>query len=122
VNCLSYEILEYRDIPNSLARKILEEYIERISSKDIVPELIRVTQEYLDKTMKCDVDRSEKLYNELKTFNLKESTISMIINLLPRTIDELKFVVATFEEIVPDEEALNRILELVNQYCQTENV
>lgn len=119
---MSYEILEYRDIPNSLAKKILEEYIEKISSKDIVPELIRVTHEYLTSNTKCDIDKSEKLYNELKTFNLKELTISLIINLLPKTIDELKFVVATFEERVPDEEILNRILELVSQYCQIENV
>ncbi len=118
---MSYEILEYRDIPNPLAKKILEEYIERISSKDIVPELIRVTYEYLSNSTKCDIDKSEKLYNELKTFNLKELTISLIINLLPKTIDELKFVVATFEERVPDEEVLNKILDLTSQYCRSEN-
>ncbi len=119
---MSYEILEYRDIPNSLAKKILGEYIAKISSKDIVPELIRVTHEYLSSNTKCDEDKGEKLYKELKAFNLKELTISLLINLLPKTIDELKFVVATFEEKIPEEEILNKILDLLKQYCQTENM
>ncbi len=114
---MSYEIIEFRDIPNVIAKKILKEYTEKISSYDIIPELIRSTLEYLDNVSKCDDKAVEDMYNTLKSFKLKDITISMILNILPRSLDELRTLL-TFEETVPEDSVLNKILEFINQNCQ----
>uniref|UniRef100_A0A7J3I809 DNA-directed RNA polymerase subunit Rpo4 n=1 Tax=Ignisphaera aggregans TaxID=334771 RepID=A0A7J3I809_9CREN len=114
---MPYEIIEFHDIPNTIAKRILKEYIERVSSYDIVPELIRSTMDYLDSVSKCDDKAIEYIYDVLKSFKLKDTTISMILNILPRSLDELK-ILLNFEESLPEDSILNKILDLINQHCQ----
>ncbi|MCS7110772.1 MAG: hypothetical protein N3D82_05420 [Ignisphaera sp.] len=116
---MPYEITEFHDIPNALAKRILKEYIERVSSYDIIPELIRSTMDYLDRTSKCDDKAVEYIYEMLKNLKLKDTTISMILNILPRNLDELR-ILLTFEETIPDDSILNKILDAINQNCQQE--
>uniref|UniRef100_A0A7J3QCT9 DNA-directed RNA polymerase subunit Rpo4 n=1 Tax=Ignisphaera aggregans TaxID=334771 RepID=A0A7J3QCT9_9CREN len=114
---MPYEILEFHDIPNEIAKKILKEYIKKVSSYDIVPELVHVTIDYLNNVSKCDSEAVEALYKSLKNYNLKDATISIILNILPRSLEELK-ILLIFEDSVPDDTILNKIIETINQYCQ----
>lgn len=114
---MPYDITEFHDIPNVIARKILKEYIERVSSHDIVTELARSTMDYLDRVSKCDDGAVEHIYKMLKDFKLKDITASMLLNIAPRSLDELKTLL-TFEETVPDDATLNKILELISKSCQ----
>lgn len=113
---LSYRVLSYRDIPNPLAKKILEEYLAKLRAKDIVAEPARSALEYLQTVTKCNSDRIEELVEKLQAMKLKDITISLIINVYPRTIDELKMLLA-FEPTIVEEVELNNILELIREYC-----
>lgn len=114
---MPYQILDYRDIPNPIAKKILEEYFSKLSSTDIVSESARSAFEYLQTlTTICEPDKAEELAAKLREFKLKDITIVLIINILPKTIDELRMLLS-FETVIPDEGALSSILELIDKYC-----
>ncbi|MEM4513595.1 MAG: hypothetical protein QXZ41_03710 [Ignisphaera sp.] len=115
---MPYQIVDYRDIPNPIAKKILEEYLSKIRSYDISVELAKSALEYLQllRTL-CDPNKSEILMNKLREeFKLRDTTIALIINIVPRTIDELRMLLA-FETSVPEEDIQRRILEIVKEYC-----
>lgn len=112
---MSYKILEYHDIPNAIARKLLKRYLASKPSE--VPEIVNVVVEYLEATVKCDEAVVEALYEELKSQNLKEATISMILNVLPATVDELR-ILLNFEDKAPDESALKNIVETISARCK----
>jgi len=118
---LSYERISFRDIPIPLAKKYIEEYIETLRRYGL--EEGSVTQsmyEYVSKFSKCDPERVEELYEKLvKEIGFKEVTASMIINIVPTTIDELRTLLQ-FEASVPDESVLSKVLELLKEYCSTE--
>jgi DNA-directed RNA polymerase subunit F len=118
VNLLApYEVLEYHDIPNGIARKLIKEYAKKVGGE--ISELVKTVIEYLDKVSKCSDDAAEEVYNELKKYGLKETSIAMIINIVPQSIDELRTLLV-FEEKIPDEQILKNIVELLNSKCKSE--
>ncbi|MEM1644538.1 MAG: hypothetical protein QXL96_01500 [Ignisphaera sp.] len=115
---MPYQIIDYKDIPNPIAKKILGEYLSKIKSYDISVEPAKSALEYLQslRTL-CDPDKSEALMNKLQEeYNLRDTTIALIINVIPRTIDELRMLLA-FETSVPEEEIQRKILDVVKEYC-----
>ncbi|MDK6029504.1 hypothetical protein QPL79_09020 [Ignisphaera sp. 4213-co] len=112
---MSYEIIEYHDIPNSLAKKILEKYVANLRGG--VSEIVKVTLEYLDKVEKCDYEKIDYMYNELKKLGFKEVTISMILNIVPKSIDELRTLLV-FEEKIPDDDVLKTIIDMILNNCK----
>ena len=70
----------------------------------------------MNRVTRCDEDVVEALYNDLKSYGLKEVTISMILNILPQSVDELRTLLV-FEEKVPDENILKEIVEKISQQC-----
>jgi len=111
---MAYEILEFHDIPYAVAKKLLEKYAQKLGGN--VSELVRIVMEYLNNVVKCNEDVIEELYNELRKYELKETTIAMILNILPQTIDELKTLMV-FEERIPDENMLKEIINMINEQC-----
>jgi len=111
---MAYEVLEFHDIPNAVAKKLLEKYFQKLGGN--VSELARAVMEYLDRVVKCDEDVAEELYNELKKYGFKEASISMILNIIPQSIDELKALLV-FEESIPDESVIKSIVEEINRSC-----
>lgn len=114
---MPYEIIEFHDIPNAIAKKILKEYIDRVSSYDVVPELVHSTIDYLNNVSKCDEKSVEDLYEKLRSLKLKDTTVSIILNILPKNLDELK-ILLTFEETIPEDAILNKIIDMITQSCQ----
>jgi len=116
---LSYVILEEHSIPNALAKKILKEYMEMLSrlgfSVDDNPTLRKVL-EYLDRVVKCPEDSAEELFEKLKMYGLKEETASMILNVVPTSVDELRTLLF-LESRVPEENVLDEIVKLVSEHC-----
>lgn len=114
---MPYQVLDYKDIPNPIAKKILEEYLSKLRNIDVIAEPARSALEYLQtlSTM-CDYNRARELMSKLQEFKLKDITISLIINIAPKTIDELRMLLS-FETVIPDENILNNILWLVKEYC-----
>jgi len=109
------EIIECKSIPIPVARKILEERIESEESTDIQ----RKTYNYLLKFSKCNPEVAEQVYKELiETFNLKDDTAAMLVNILPETIDEAR-IVLTVEDKVFTTEEVKKILQVLHK-CKEE--
>ncbi|MEM1682874.1 MAG: RNA polymerase Rpb4 family protein [Ignisphaera sp.] len=113
---MPYRILGYRDIPNSIAKKILEEYLSKLHAVDVVAEPARSALEYLQIVSKCDPEKAKELIEKLQLMKLKDITIALILNICPSTLDELRMLLA-FETVTPEETELNKILDLVKEYC-----
>lgn len=116
---MSYEILEFHDVPAPIAKKLLEEFVSQISQRERIPDIIQSMLEYTKTISKCDSEKAEQLYSELKKMNLKEVTIAMIINIRPKIVDELRTLLI-FEDRIPDEEVLKEIIDLLDKYCPLE--
>ena len=111
------EVLEEKHIPNPIARKLLEKIIKEIEAKEgSVPPLLLKTVEYLRMFSKMEPEKAEELEEELKKFNLKPETIVMIINICPKTLDELRTLLTVEERTIDTEEA-TKILEVIQKYC-----
>lgn len=116
---MPYRIIDYRDIPNLTAKKLLMEYLSKVKSYDISLEPAKSALEYLQtlSTM-CNPDKVDELVNILKNeFKLRDTSISLIINILPETLDELRMLLA-FETTIPEEDVLRKILDLVKEFCR----
>ncbi len=108
------KIINFKEIPIALIRKILTR--DRISEGE-AGDLQKRVLEYSEQISKCPPDLSEKIFNELVEMGFREITSAQIINICPKTIDELKTLLY-FEQEVPDEEVLNRVLNLLKESCE----
>jgi len=117
---LSLEIVSYRDVPLSIARKYIEKYLEKLRSIGVPDsELSTVISihEYVVKFSKCQPEVAEELYGFLTNeIGFKQVTASMIINIVPTTLDELRMLLQ-FETSVPEEEVLQKILDVLRDKC-----
>lgn len=110
---ISLRIISVKDIPLTLVVGILRKQLERGELSD----LQRRVFEYGETVIKCSPERAEKAFEELLRLGLKEVTASQIIDIYPRSIDEIKILLA-FEEKRPSEEVLNKILDILRENCE----
>jgi DNA-directed RNA polymerase subunit F len=104
-------------LSNAEALKILKEHSEREREKTgAVPLLVQRVLEYLYKFNKVQVEKAEEFAEKLVAIGLREESIVMIMNMCPRSIDEL-LTLLVYEERVPEKEQLGRILGIVSEYC-----
>lgn len=104
-------------ISNSEALKYIREYVEREKNKTgTIPILVQRVSEYLHKFSKVSVDNADELEKELKALGLREESIIMIMNICPKTHDELRALLV-FEERVLETEQLDAIIKLLEKYC-----
>lgn len=107
------KILKAEYIPVPLAKKLLEENV-RVGEES---PLVQRTMTYLSTFTKCDPDVAKQVYEKLRNeFGLKDITASMIVSLVPRTIDEIR-VMLDFEERLLETEELEKIIELLKNTC-----
>lgn len=104
-------ILEVRNIPLVLALKKLLESEKRGL---IVKGLAKRTMELAEALKKCD--DPEKLYEELTRLGLADLTASMIVDIAPRSQDEVK-ILLNFEPSGIGDELVTRIVDLVSNHC-----
>jgi|YelNatPaOPRAMG01_1025707.scaffolds.fasta_scaffold22428_5 DNA-directed RNA polymerase subunit F len=104
------KILEVRTIPLALVRKRLMECQEK---GFVVRSIARRTMELADMLSKCG--QPEELYEKLLGLGLKDLTASMIVDIAPKTEEEVKILLG-FEESMSDE-TVSKVLELVSTYC-----
>lgn len=116
---MPYQILDYRDVPNPIAKKVLENYLSKVQKFDMSADLARSALEYLQSLpLMCNPEKAEELVDKLKKeYKLGDTTIALIINMVPETLDELRMLLA-FETVVPEEEVQHKVLELVKEYCK----
>lgn len=114
---LRVKVEKVKLLSNAEALKILKEHSEREREKTgAVPLLVQRVLEYLYKFNKVQVEKAEEFAEKLVAIGLREESIVMIMNICPRSIDEL-LTLLVYEERVPEKEQLERILGIVSEYC-----
>jgi DNA-directed RNA polymerase subunit F len=106
------KILEVKPIGMSEAKKIMDKYKDR---KDLTYEQ-KIALEYLRKFTKLDYDKSKKLLEEVSgVLRMSPETAIQILNILPKTPDEVRLLFAK-ERFSLKEEEIKKILEIVKKY------
>lgn len=114
---LRVKVEKVKLLSNAEALKILKEHSEREREKTgAVSLLVQRVLEYLYKFNKVQVEKAEEFAEKLVAIGLREESIVMIMNICPRSIDEL-LTLLVYEERVPEKEQLERILGIVSEYC-----
>jgi len=114
---LRVKVEKVKLLSNAEALKILKEHSEREREKTgAVPLLVQRVLEYLYKFNKVQVEKAEEFAEKLVAIGLREESIVMIMNMCPRSVDEL-LTLLVYEERVPEKEQLERILGIVSEYC-----
>ncbi len=114
---LDVEIVEEKMVSNAEAYKLLKKVVDKIMEREgSVPILLSKTLEYLSKFSKIDPDSAQGLRKILEKYGLKQETIIMIMNICPKTIDELRTLL-DFEEKVMETETIEEIIESIKPYC-----
>lgn len=108
-----------------MVRKILSkqaisnpEMKEILSTEKSLGGLQRRTYEYVTKFSKLPSDKAKKLREELlKIEDITEEEAVMIVNILPKTTEEIRDVFH-YRKTILSADFLNRILELVKKYSE----
>ncbi len=118
---LEIEVLNEEHLSNSEAYKIVKDIVNRIQRHEgSVPLLLVKTLSYLSKfAEKIPPEKAISLRKALRKYGLKEETIVMIINVCPKTLDELRTLLEIEEKVI-DTETASEILELVKTYCHSD--
>ena len=110
-----FELVEEKWISQSEAKKILK----NIKKKDMTPEQ-KMATEYLNKAKSLSVSDAEKLreeLNELSMRKLKEELIAQVVDLLPKSAEELKVIVSG-SKISFSSKDLEAIMKVVSKYVK----
>jgi DNA-directed RNA polymerase subunit F len=114
---LKLKVDKLRLISNPEALQILKELSEKERERfGEVSFIVQRVLEYLHKFNKVPIERAREFREKLESMGLKEDSIVMIMNICPRTIDELLILLVN-EERSLEKERLEEILKLVNEYC-----
>jgi len=104
-------------ISNAEALKYLKEYSEIEKSRTgTIPLLLQRVIDYLQRFNKVSLEKATELQEKLSSLGLKEKTIIMIMNTCPKTRDELRPLLV-FEEKILETEQLDKIINLLSEYC-----
>jgi len=97
----------------------LKEELEKIKKRDEeLEENAKASEEYLKKFLKIKKQEAEKLKQELEKLNiprLKEQHIAKIIDLLPKTPEDVKLVLEGYSITITNEN-IKKIAECVSKY------
>jgi DNA-directed RNA polymerase subunit F len=110
-----YEVLEENSIPIAEAMEIMK----KAPSKELTFEQ-KQALEHVKKMSKLKPKEAAELRKELEGLNirkLKDISIVRIIDIVPATTEELKFIVADTKTSF-DKEELEKIAEIVKKYAK----
>jgi DNA-directed RNA polymerase subunit F len=106
------EPVESRVLTIPEALELLRRRVEEAEATDLQSR----TLEYLEMFSKCGADEARELFNALTDMGLKPETAAMIVNIAPRSRDELRTLLYGEEKTLGPEE-LDKILSLVARLC-----
>lgn len=117
---LKLKVNKLRLISNPEALQILREHSEKEREKfGEASFIVQRVLEYLYKFNKISAEKAREFREKLELMGLREDSIVMIMNICPRTVDELLTLLVN-EERSLEKEQLEEIIKLVNEYCTEE--
>jgi len=105
------DVIERRPVPIAVVKELLGKVKEKNQEQ-------KITFEYASKFAKLKGKEVEKLVEELKNANIpriKEKHIVKIVDIMPKTVDELKALFLK-EEVTLSKEDLQKILDILAKY------
>ena len=111
------KVLKEKSITLAEVKKILEDK----NKNEPLTTIEQTTLDYARKFAKIPYEKAIKLMEDLINLGVSEDIAIQIVNILPRTIEELRTIVMKREEREYEPEFLNKILELISQYKEEEN-
>lgn len=107
------KILEVKAVPTAEAKEII---VRREKDKELGYEQ-KLAAEHLKKFSRLKADDSKKLVSELEGIvKLSPETLAQVVNLLPKTADELRILFSR-EKFNPGEEEIKKILDAVKKFA-----
>ena len=106
------ELIESRMLTIPEALELLK---KRVGEAEAT-ELQNRTLEYLELFAKCGVSEATELLKALVEKGLKQETAVMIVNIAPRSRDELRTLLYG-EEAMLEPEEMDEIIRLVEKFC-----
>jgi DNA-directed RNA polymerase subunit F len=106
------EIIEERYIPIPMAKKIMEQFKELIEENPIMARVY----EYLSRFSKCDPDNAEKAFEELLKLGFSQFAAAMLINIVPRSVEEAKAILGDIDGGYSDEKIVKAV-DIITHYC-----
>lgn len=104
-------------LSNSEALGILRAYSERERERTgTVSLLVQRALEYLSKFSRVPPEKAGELREKLVSFGFKSESIVMIMNICPRSVDELRTLLV-LEDKVYETSVLEQVLALLKEYC-----
>ncbi|MEM4816150.1 MAG: DNA-directed RNA polymerase subunit F, partial [Desulfurococcaceae archaeon] len=117
---IDIEIIEEEYLSNPEAYELLKKVVDKIIEKEgVVSPLLSKTMRYLSKFSKLESETARALKSKLEKYGLKKETITMIINICPKTIEELHSILE-IEKKIYEKEVLDEIIEEVKASCREE--
>ena len=109
--CDKMKILEVRAVPAAEAKEVL---LAREKEKELGYEQ-KLAAEHLKKFARLKAEDSKKLVSELDSVvKMSPDTLAQVVNLLPKTAEELRLIFAK-EKFNPSEEEIKKILDAVKK-------
>jgi len=105
------DVIERKPVPIALVKELLAKVKEKNHEQ-------KITFEYASKFAKVSKEDAEKIREELKEAGiprLKEKHIIKIVDIMPKTVDEIKALFAK-EEITISKEDMQKILDILAKY------
>ncbi|MCC6012948.1 MAG: RNA polymerase Rpb4 family protein [Candidatus Verstraetearchaeota archaeon] len=107
------EIIKEKILTYSQVKKLLEER----EKEGGLNYLQKITYEYVSKLSKLDADKAEELMKKLEMEGISPIVAAQIVNIMPKTIDELRTILSTENKIfLPSD--LERVLSIINSFRQ----
>ena len=106
------KIINVEDITIAEALKLLEEKLQDIETSDFLNQVL----DYLRRFTKVKPEEAKKLVDELvKTYGIARITAIQIVNIMPKSIEELKTILGIERKEFKENE-LQEMIELINKY------
>jgi len=107
------KILSQKMITLPQAAKIVEEVKEKYGLSQLQEKVL----DYLKKFSKIDEEKASELLERLiKEYGLSDASAVQIVNIMPKTVDELRTILAKERTKVFLPEDLEKMLSTVNEY------
>ncbi len=110
------EVIDFRYITASEAKKVMEEVIVRRKEKGEISFEARKTMNYLNAVVKIDSEKARKIVEEAEKLPFVSEEIAIkIAEILPEIPDEVRVIFAK-ERITLSPEQIHQILDIVQKY------
>jgi len=109
------EIISQRHVPVPVAKALLEKHLPNYMENPILAKVY----EYLSRFSKCGPEEAEKAMEELVGAGFSSLAAAMLVNLVPRSVDEAKALLGNINGGYEDDK-VEAAVELLNKYCKEE--